>query len=56
MITNFFVTDLHSIDMNDVQFQQDGATCQTSYVTINLLRKTFDGRLIYESSDVNSVI
>ena len=37
---------LHGINVNDVWFQQDGATCHTSYATIDLLHQTFDGLLI----------
>ena len=32
--------------MNDVWFQQNGKTCQTSHATIDLLHETFDGRLV----------
>lgn len=53
MITDFFVPALHGIDVNDVWFQQDGATCHTSHATIDLLRQTFDGRLISRNGDVN---
>ena len=48
-IVFFFAHALLSITVNDVWFQQDG----TSYVTIDLLRQTFDGRLIRRNSDVN---
>lgn len=44
---------LHGIDVNDVWFQQDGATCHTSHATIDLLRQTFDDRLISRNGDVN---
>ena len=53
MKTNFLVPTLDGIDVDNVWFQQDGATCHTSHATINLLRKTFDGRLISRSGDVN---
>ena len=35
--------------MNDVWFQTAGVTCNTSHATINLLRQTFDGRLIIQN-------
>ena len=42
----FFVTALHGIKVNDVWYQQDGATCHTTHAAIDLLRQTFDGGLI----------
>ena len=53
MITDFFLLTLDGIDVDNVWFQQDGATCHTSHATIDLLRKTFDGRLISRNGDVN---
>ena len=53
MINDFFCT-LLGIVVNDVWFQQDWATCPTSHVTIDLLRQTFDGRLISRNGDVIS--
>ena len=53
MITDFFVPALDGIDVDNVWFQQDGATCHTSHATIDLLRETFDGRLISRNGDVN---
>ena len=34
----FFIPALHDINVNDVWFQWDGATCHTSHATIDLLR------------------
>ena len=42
---------LDGIDVENVWFQQDGATCHTSHATIDLLRETFDGRLISRNGD-----
>ena len=53
MITDSFVRDLHGINMNAVYFQQGDATCHTSHAAIDLLRQTFDGRLISRNGDVN---
>ena len=39
--------------MDDIWFQQDGATCHTADVTINLLRTVFENRIISRNSDVN---
>jgi len=40
-------------DINDIWFQQDGATCHTANVTIDLLRGTFENRIISRNGDVN---
>ena len=53
IITNLFVAALHGINVNDVWFQQDGATCHTPYATFDILRQAFDGRLIHQNDDVN---
>ena len=45
MLTNFFVPALQGIDENDVCFQQDGSTWQTTHATTKLLRQTFNVRL-----------
>ena len=45
MITDFFVPALDDNDVDNVWFQQDGATCHTSHATIDLLRETFDGQM-----------
>ncbi|GFY09601.1 DUF4817 domain-containing protein [Trichonephila clavipes] len=37
MITNFFIPELNNHDVQELWFQQDGATCHTSLATINLL-------------------
>ena len=39
--------------MDDIWFQQDGATCLTANVIINLLRTVFENRIIRRNSDVN---
>ena len=52
-MTDFFVPDLDGTDVDNVWFQQDGATCHTSCATIDLLRETFVGRLISRDGDVN---
>ena len=53
MITNFFVPQLEGINLADMWFQQDGATCLTARDTINLLKETFDERLISRNGPVN---
>ena len=41
------------MDVDDVYFQQGGATCQTSGETIGLLREKFTGRVISRNVDYN---
>ena len=41
------------IDLDNVYFQQDGATCHTSHETIALLREKFPDRVISRRSDHN---
>ncbi|GFY01837.1 hypothetical protein TNCV_1468251 [Trichonephila clavipes] len=38
MITNFFIPELNNHDVQELWFQQDGATCHTARATIDLLR------------------
>ncbi|GFT98383.1 transposable element Tc3 transposase [Trichonephila clavipes] len=44
--TNFFIPELKNHDVQELWFQQDGATCHTARVTIDLLKDTFGDRLI----------
>ncbi|GFS49107.1 transposable element Tc3 transposase [Trichonephila clavipes] len=46
MITNFFIPELNNHDVQELWFQQDGATCRTARATIDLLKDTFGDRLI----------
>ncbi|GFX37496.1 DUF4817 domain-containing protein [Trichonephila clavipes] len=46
-------TPLHSEKLTELWFQQDGATCHTARATINLLKETFDDRLISRFGPVN---
>ncbi|GFW60734.1 DUF4817 domain-containing protein [Trichonephila clavipes] len=38
MITNFFIPELSNHDVQELWFQQDGATCHTARATIDLLK------------------
>ncbi|GFX38263.1 putative LOC100569746 [Trichonephila clavipes] len=51
MITNFFIPELN--DVQELWFQQDGATCHTACATIDLLKDTFGDRLISRFGPVN---
>ncbi|GFX77312.1 uncharacterized protein TNCV_5064401 [Trichonephila clavipes] len=53
MITNFFIPELNNHDVQELWFQQDGATCHTARATIDLLKDTFGDRLISGFGPVN---
>ncbi|GFW93837.1 transposable element Tc3 transposase [Trichonephila clavipes] len=52
-ITNFFIPVLNNHDVQELWFQQDGATCHTARATIDLLKYTFGDRLISRFGPVN---
>ncbi|GFX35662.1 putative DD41D transposase [Trichonephila clavipes] len=53
MITNFFIPEVNNHDVQELWFQQDGATCHTARATIDLLKDTFGDRLISRFGPVN---
>ncbi|GFV51654.1 transposable element Tc3 transposase [Trichonephila clavipes] len=53
MITTFFIPELNNHDVQELWFQQDGATCHTARATIDLLKDTFGDRLISRFGPVN---
>ena len=53
MINDFLWSELDGIDLDNVYFQQDGATCHTSNETIALLREKFPDRVISRRGDHN---
>ncbi|GFU18372.1 hypothetical protein TNCV_1980571 [Trichonephila clavipes] len=53
MITNFFIPELNNHDVQELWFQQDGATYHTARATIDLLKDTFGDRLISRFGPVN---
>ncbi|GFV21747.1 transposable element Tc3 transposase [Trichonephila clavipes] len=53
MITNFFISELNNHDVQELWFQQDGATCHTARATNDLLKDTFGDRLISRFGPVN---
>ncbi|GFX06537.1 transposable element Tc3 transposase [Trichonephila clavipes] len=53
MITNLFIPELNNHDVQELWFQQDGATCHTARATIDLLKDTFGDRLISRFGPVN---
>ncbi|GFW45651.1 transposable element Tc3 transposase [Trichonephila clavipes] len=53
MITIFFIPELNNHDVQELWFQQDGATCHTARATIDLLKDTFVDCLISRFGPVN---
>ncbi|GFX02485.1 putative transposable element [Trichonephila clavipes] len=53
MITNFFILELNNHGVQELWFQQDGATCHTARATIDLLKDTLGDRLISRLGPVN---
>ena len=53
MITDFFVPQLNNHDVQELWFQQDGATCHTARATIDLLKETFSDHIISRFGPVN---
>lgn len=53
MITDFLWPEIEDMDLDDMWFQQDGATCHTANETMALLREKFNGRVISCRGDVN---
>ncbi|GFX29178.1 putative DD41D transposase [Trichonephila clavipes] len=54
MITNFFIPELNNHDVQELWFQQDGATCHTARATIDLLKDTFGDRLTFWTCELAS--
>ncbi|GFW25669.1 transposable element Tc3 transposase [Trichonephila clavipes] len=52
-ITNFFIPELNNHDVQELWFQQNGATCHTARATIDLLKDPFGDRLISRFGPVN---
>ncbi|GFS88425.1 uncharacterized protein TNCV_1751471 [Trichonephila clavipes] len=53
MITNFFIPEFNNHNVQELWFQQDGATFHTARATIDLLKDTFGDRLISRFAPVN---
>ncbi|GFU63077.1 uncharacterized protein TNCV_4123171 [Trichonephila clavipes] len=52
-IPNFFIPELNNHDVQELWFQQDGATCHIARATIDLLKDTFGDHLILRFGPVN---
>lgn len=53
MITNFFWHEIDNMDVEDMWFQQDGATSHTARATMDLLHERFGGMVISRGGDIN---
>ena len=53
MISYFFLPKMQELDFRDMWFQQDGATCHTARVTMDLLRGEFVEHFISRSGPGN---
>ncbi|GFW99715.1 putative DD41D transposase [Trichonephila clavipes] len=53
LITNFFIPELNNHDVQELWFQQGGATYHTARATIDLLKGTFGDRRISRFGPVN---
>ena len=53
LISNFILPKMQELDLHDMWFQQDGATCHTARVTMNLLRGEFGEHFISHSGPAN---
>ncbi len=51
MINNFLLPELEEEDIRNIWFQQDGATCHTVHVSIDLLRTVFEDRIISRNAN-----
>ena len=46
MIINFFWPELDDLDINNMWFRQDGATCHTAHATLDILHERLEGMVI----------
>jgi len=53
MINDFLFKNMEHINPDEIWFQQDGATCHTATVTIELLKSKFGDKLISKNGPVN---
>lgn len=53
MLDGWFFPNVATHDLEELWFQQDGATCHTSHETINLLKETFGERVISRNGPVD---
>ena len=56
MITDFFIPQLNNHDIQELWFQQDGATCHTARATIDLLKETFGNRTFWTRELASKIV
>ena len=52
MINEFLFTKIEEKDIDNIWFQQDGATCHTAEAALDILRSVFENRIISHRADV----
>ena len=52
MLNEFLFTKIEEEDIDNIWFQQDGATCHTAEATLDVLRPVFQDSIISRRSDV----
>ena len=52
MITNFLWPQLKEVDLDNIWFQRDQATCHTARATTELLREKFEDSIISRNYDI----
>ena len=52
MLNEFLFTKIEEEDIGNIWFQQDGTTCHTAEVTLDVLRSIFEDRIINRRADV----
>ena len=52
MLNEFLFTEIEEEDIGSTWFQQNGSTCHTVEVTVDVLRAVFEDRIINRRADV----
>ena len=52
MLKEFLFTKVEEEDIDNIWFQQDGATCHTAEATLDVLHSVFEDRIIRRRTDV----
>ena len=52
MLNEFLLSKIKEEDIGNIWFQQVGATCHTAEITLDVLRPSFEDRIISRRADV----
>ena len=52
MLNEFLFTKIEEKDIDNIQFQEDGATSHTTAATLDILRPVFEDRIISHRADI----